>query len=281
MNWYTYSAFGDEIDKDLTVQMDFLENLGINHIEPRGVNGKNISLYTPEEAKELKKQFDARGFKASAIGSPIGKLSLTDPLDEDLKLFENVMEIAKIFETPYIRVFSCYIPEGDDPLKHRDEVLRRMKAYADAARGKGLILLHENEGGPIYGQTAERCVDIIESIGSDIIRATYDAGNFAFAGIDAYKAYKVLEKYVEYIHIKDSIGDGVVVPAGHGNVQYKEILTELKNSGKHFYMTLEPHLGMFEGFEDIEHGRRILGKGNNKDNFVLAFESIKKIVDSL
>ena len=52
------SAFADEIDMDLTTQMDVLDTHGIKHIEMRGVNGKNISEVTVEEAIEIKKQLD-------------------------------------------------------------------------------------------------------------------------------------------------------------------------------------------------------------------------------
>ena len=48
------SGFADEINEDITVQVKLLKKLGISHIELRSANGKNISDFTPEEAKELK-----------------------------------------------------------------------------------------------------------------------------------------------------------------------------------------------------------------------------------
>ncbi|HAA24848.1 MAG TPA: xylose isomerase, partial [Ruminiclostridium sp.] len=41
----------------------------------------------------------------------------------------------------------------------------------------GIILAHENEKG-IYGDTPERCVDIIKSMNCDYVRAVFDPANF-------------------------------------------------------------------------------------------------------
>ena len=46
MDWYTFSGFADEIDADLSVQMDVLTELGIRYLEPRGCGSKNVSLLT-------------------------------------------------------------------------------------------------------------------------------------------------------------------------------------------------------------------------------------------
>lgn len=78
MSKFILSAFADEIDANLDTQMDVLEKHGIKHIEMRGVNGKQLVHYTLEEVKEIKKKIDARGFELSAIGSPLGKIKITD-----------------------------------------------------------------------------------------------------------------------------------------------------------------------------------------------------------
>ena len=93
---FTISAFADEIDMDLTVQMDVLDKYGIRYIEMRGVNGKNLSDCTPQEAKDIKRQLDARGFRLSAVGSPIGKIGISDDFEPHLEQFKRVLDIAHI-----------------------------------------------------------------------------------------------------------------------------------------------------------------------------------------
>src|SRR5690554_5415743 len=111
MNYnFVLSAFADEIDPDLKVQMEVLKQHGIQYIEMRGVNGRNIADYTLEEVKRIKNQLDEQDFRISAVGSPIGKIQITDDFTPHLEKFRHTLEIAKILETDYIRMFSFYIP---------------------------------------------------------------------------------------------------------------------------------------------------------------------------
>ena len=66
----------DEIDRNLTVQMNVMESLGIHHIEMRGVNGKNLCDCTLEEAKEIKAQLEG-----TAVQGPTARtISWTLPM---------------------------------------------------------------------------------------------------------------------------------------------------------------------------------------------------------
>lgn len=282
MSWYTFSGFADEIDADLSVQMDVLDSIGIHYLEPRGCGEKNVSLLTSEEAKAVKKGWDERGFKVSALGSPIGKVKLDFPLEDDLVVFRRVLETAKIFDTKYIRVFTCLLPEGEPAAKFRDKVLSRMQAYVDAAKGHDVILLHENEGGYIYGQAPENCLDIFESIGSDKLRATFDAGNFSYAGFDAVKALDLLKDHIEYIHVKDAKSDKTIVPPGMGDTDYPTILQKLKDMNRHFFLSMEPHLHSFEGLSAIDGSSiQLAANGNRVEKFKLAHSLISDMLANL
>ena len=79
-----------------------------------------------------------------------------------------VAPAAEALGTRLIRVFSFYVPAGR-AAEHRDEVLARMAALAEAATQANVTLLHENER-EIYGDTAERCRDILEMVDSPALR---------------------------------------------------------------------------------------------------------------
>ena len=155
MSIFILSAFADEIDTDLKIQMDVLTQHGINFIEMRGVNGKGLVEYSLKEVREIKKELVKRGFKISAIGSPIGKIKITDEFKPHLELFKHTIKIAKILEAKYIRMFSFFMPQGEDPARYRTEVMNRWTEFIKVADGSGVILLHENEK-DIYGYTPER-----------------------------------------------------------------------------------------------------------------------------
>ncbi len=88
------------------MQISVLNKLGIGYMEMRGVNGKNVSDYTPEEMKEIKKALDMGGIKVSSEGSPIGKIGVNDDFDAHMAKLKNTIEIAKILETKYIRWYG-------------------------------------------------------------------------------------------------------------------------------------------------------------------------------
>lgn len=280
MSQFILSAFADEIDMDLKTQMDVLDQHDIKYIEMRGVNGKGLVEYSLDEVKEIKKQLDARGFKLSSVGSPIGKINITDDFAPHFELFKHTVEITKIMECQYIRMFSFFIPKGQDPAQYRDEVMERWSQFIKAAEGTGLTLLHENEK-DIYGDTAERCLDLLQTMNCDYFKAVFDPANFVQCDEETYpKAYDMLKDYVVYMHIKDALySDHSVVPAGHGDGKVKEILTALYNRGFEGFLSLEPHLGKFQGLAALEQDLNVedMPDGGPK-LFAVATNALKKII---
>ncbi len=65
------SCFADEIAESLDRQIEVLSRLGISYIELRSADGINVSDFTMDFAKEVKKKLDQANIRISAIGSPI------------------------------------------------------------------------------------------------------------------------------------------------------------------------------------------------------------------
>lgn len=280
---YHISGFSDEIDSDIKVQFEHLNKLGIKYFEPRGINGTNISALTLDEAKQLKETMDKYGINASSIGSPIGKIGIKDEFEPHLEKLAHTIEIAKILGTKYIRVFSFFIPKEDDPAIYRDEVMARMKAMTALAGREGVILLHENEK-DIYGDIAARCKDILDTVDSDNLRAVFDPANFVQCDQVTYPdAYEMLKDHVVYMHIKDALfADSSVVPAGHGDGRVRDILQALSDRNYDGFLSLEPHLGSFDGLGDLEVGDEMLSlTKSDAGKFTLAYNSLKKILDDI
>lgn len=283
MSRFIISAFGDEISPNLTTQMDILEQNGIRYIEMRGVNGKNIVQYSAAEARDVKKQLDERGFRISAIGSPFGKIGIEDDFGPHLELFRHTLELAKILETEYIRLFSFYPPKDADPAEYRDKVMDRFSQFIEAAAGTGITLLHENEK-DIYGDTAERCLDLLETMNCSYAAAIFDPANFVQCDVKTYpEAYELLKKHIRYMHIKDAVfSDHHVVPAGYGDGNVKEILKALYDSGYEGFLSIEPHLWDFVGYAELEPRSPInkMADGGPKQ-FAMAAEALKKIIKEI
>jgi sugar phosphate isomerase/epimerase len=265
---FTLSAFADEIGPELTEQMDVLEREGVRYIELRNVWKKNVLDLSDEEVGKVKKETKRRGFGISSIGSPIGKIQVTDPFDEHIERFRRAVWTAKELGAPYIRLFSYYMPEGEGPARHRDEVMRRMRAKAAIAEEEAVTLLHENEK-DIYGDTGERCRDVLETVRSERLRMAFDPANFVQAGEDALACWETLKDRVVYFHIKDAIAsNGRVVPAGEGDGHLEEILTDAVSRGFDGFLSLEPHL-------------RVAGRSHGETGpelFKTAVEALRKVI---
>ena len=279
---FMISGFSDEIDPMIDVQFAHLKQLGIDYFEPRNVDGTNIADITEEKAKELKKKMEQAGIQVSSIGSPIGKIPITDPFAPHLEKLKHVIKISKILGTKYIRVFSFFIPEGEKPEQYRDEVMRRMRAMTELAEQEDVILLHENEK-EIYGDIAVRCKDIFDTVQSPNLRGVFDPANFIQCGQKVYpEAFEMLRPYIVYMHIKDALEDGKVVPAGMGKGELPLLLRSLKDSGYHGFLSLEPHLGEFKGLADLENGNLMKGlEESTPAKFTLAYKSLAEILERI
>jgi 3-dehydroshikimate dehydratase len=248
------SAFADEVTEDFRGQVEFLAKERVGYIEPRFINRKNIMDLNAAELKEARQLIDDHGLRVSAIGSPIGKVKLDQPFESHLDKFKHAVELAQYFETPFIRMFSYYAPDGKNIDDYREQVMDRMAAKAEVLAGADVVMIHENEA-HIYGHSAANCVDLVKTINSPKLRLAYDPANFVWGEQitnNVEVAWPLMKPYVVHIHIKDwKLGaKDVGSMPGEGDGQIRELLAELAAMNYDACMTMEPHLmagGQFGG----------------------------------
>ena len=247
------SGFGDEICENFAQQLDIMASFGLNHIDPRGVNGKNISDLTADEAKAAKAVLDEKGFKVACIGSPIGKYDIEKDFAPELEKFKRTLDTTLTLGADCIRIFSFFIPEGHSPDEYRDEVMLRMSRYLEVSEGSGVMLLHENEHA-IYGEDAEHSLDLMKTLNHPRLRQIFDPCNFIFANVEPFPyAFNLLYDYIYALHIKDGKSNpSAVVPTGLGEGKIPEMMAELYKRNFSCFATLEPHLGSFTGLAQFE-----------------------------
>lgn len=276
------SGFSDEIDANIDIQFEVLNKLGIKYFEPRFIDGKNISELSDEEVYSLKEKMAKAGICASSIGSPIGKIKLSDDWKKHFDLFMRVCRTAKMLDCRFIRMFSFYHDGGEWTKDERALVLERLSEMINYAKEQDLVLLHENEK-DVYGDTADRCRDLMENLYCDNFKSVFDPANFVQCGENAMNAYDKMKNYIAYMHIKDAKrDDGTVVPAGKGDGCIKYVLSELFAKNYDGFLSLEPHLGSFEGLQNLELDDKMenLPK-SGEGTFTLAYNSLLEIIDEI
>ena len=243
------AAFADEISPELDEQIRVCKANGVTHFELRGVYGKNVLDFDKPLCNEIKTKLAANGMGVACIGSPIGKVKITDDFDQHFDRFKVAVELAQFFEAPMIRIFSYYPDDKGEIAKYRDEVMRRMMHKAEYVKSVGdVVLVHENEA-KIYGEKAAGCIDIMETVNSPKLTSAFDFANFVQAREKPLDAWPGLKKFTTHIHIKDALwADGKVVPAGKGDGQLEQILKDAYASGYRGFLSLEPHLKAHQQF---------------------------------
>lgn len=280
---FILSAFADEAASTLDEQIAALKSENISMIELRGFDGTSCDNLTVEKATEVAKKLTENGITLSALGSPYGKIGITDPFEEHLEKFKKTLQICKILNCDKIRMFSFYYPKDSDPALYRDEVFRRLEIMITLAEEAGVALMHENEKG-IYGDIDTRCMDLYEHFGGRL-GIIFDPANYIQSGVDPKKAYALQKDTISYFHMKDALmKDGSVVSVGNGDGSVPAILKEVnKKTTADVVLTVEPHLHIFKGLENLQ-SEEVLHKESYPDSltaFHAACRAVKKTIQGL
>jgi sugar phosphate isomerase/epimerase len=268
----TLSGFADEISADPETQLSVLAAESITHLELRSAWSVNVADFTAAQLAGFRAVIEGAGVRVSAIGSPIGKIAISAPFAPELERMRRIADIAAELGTTIVRVFSFYMPAGEPPERYRAQVIDQMGALAQVGEERGLLLAHENEK-EIYGDLPGRCADVITSVASPALRATFDPANYVQCGVRPFTdAYSLLRPYLVYLQVKDArAATGEVTPAGEGDGQLRETLLALRDSGFAGFMSLEPHLDLA--------GRQ--GGFSGPDKFRRAAQALKSLLSEL
>jgi L-ribulose-5-phosphate 3-epimerase len=225
-------AFTDEIDPGLARALDVCEELGIDAVELRIVDGRPIVVYDEEELQALRSELDRRGFAVAAIASPFLKCDRGDDLEEQLAIHERAVTAARILGAPVVRAFSFW--REPDPFAAMPELAAALRR----AVTPGIALALENEHDCNVCTAAEIAATPPE------IGVIWDPGNVAMLDPEAYSGLGGLETIfdrVVHIHLKDADRDGNWVRIGDGVVDFAALFAFLRESGYEGYLSFETH----------------------------------------
>jgi sugar phosphate isomerase/epimerase len=273
-------GFADEADPTIDGQIKALSENGISLLEIRGVDGKNISEISCDEAMAVKRKLDDAKIEVWSVGSPIGKININDDFDKEIEKLRHTLDVGKILGAKCIRLFSFYGTDGKE--EYFPEVCRQLEKYVEICTEYGIIPCHENEKG-IYGDTAAKCLEIHKAVPG--LKSVFDPANFVQCGQNTLEAWEILCDYVYYGHIKDADEEGNIVPPGQGIGNIPEYLPMFVEKGCQV-LTLEPHLAEFVGLAGLEEedAKSNVGKmefENNREAFDFAVNALKGILEEI
>jgi sugar phosphate isomerase/epimerase len=254
------SAFADEISANLDEQVDVLRSEHISFLDLRTIGGNDVLDLTDQELYQVKQTLDAAGISVATIASPIGKVSVDSPFDEQVHRLERAIQVANLMHTSYIHVYSFYSHASGLvdtlPAARRDEVMDHLHTLLALAQQHNVILLHENTS-DTYGDTIARCMDVQRTLNDDFLQVAFSPAHFIQCGEPAYpEAYQALKPWICSIHVKDAMRDGEIVTVGEGAVHWPHLLQSLQQDGYEGILSLAPQIAALTTAQDTSSVER-------------------------
>lgn len=228
--------------------------------ELRLIGSKNILDLNDEELKRTKEALDAAGLAVISIASPLLKCVLPNApeldkrfqhdafasvhkFEDQPRLTEHAIEVAKFFGAPIVRVFSYW--RTVEPQACFDRVMEALDNLAGITAKEALTIGLENEHACNVG-TASEAAHVLNALNRKNLRLVWDPANALVAGEEPFpQGYSRLpQERIIHVHAKDCHMEGerpVWGPLGTRKVRWKEQVAALLADGYKGYISLETH----------------------------------------
>jgi sugar phosphate isomerase/epimerase len=282
-------VINDEITQDLDHALAVSRELGLQFVELRTMWNKNLMDLKEDEVKEARRLLTKYRIKVSDIASPFMKVDAPgfttregqrDTFNarfgykEQPAVLERAMELARVFETDKIRVFSFWRIEK--PEQVFDLVVSDLRKAVDKAKKQNIKLVLENEHDCNIATAAET-VKLLAAIQDPYLGLNWDPGNAYAAGEKPYPdGYQLLPKNrILHMHVKDARRDPATgqsdwAPMGKGQIDYAGQFKALMRDSYSYAVSLETHWRNEK--KDSEESTRICMQGM-KDLIARAVQS--------
>jgi sugar phosphate isomerase/epimerase len=232
------SVITDEIDPGLAHALDVCEELDLDAVELRTLDGRQIVDHSEAELEAVRAELGRRGFAVCAIASPFLKCDRGE--DQDAVL-ERTLRAAAVLEAPVVRAFGYWRePEPAAALHDLGRVLSDATTHVHAA---GLTLALENEH-ECNVATAAEARAALDAADASLLRLIWDPGNAAMLDPAAWNGFGGLETIVDrvvHVHLKDVSLAAAWTRIGDGIVDFRAQLSCLYDAGYDGYLSFETH----------------------------------------
>lgn len=256
-----FGAISDEFSPNLEIALDAMKAIGMTNAELRVVDGKNIITLSDEEVRRAADLVHAAGMKVISLSSPVLKCVLPGGpevdtrfqqdvfnavynYDDQDRLFNRALEIAKLTGARIIRVFSYWRTIA--PEKTYDSVAAHLLRFAAIAEKEGLIVGLENEHACNVA-TSDEAATMLARANHPNIKLVWDPANALCAGEehpypDGFAKLPVGR--IGHVHAKDCHMEGhkpVWGPLGTRRIDWKGQIQALQAAGYAGVVNLETH----------------------------------------
>jgi L-ribulose-5-phosphate 3-epimerase len=245
------SILTDEVSQEIAAVINFANDLDLQGIELRSLNGKAFKDLTPAEIKEVRDRCDDAGLKVSGVATPVFKCDLDSPsqIAEHVELFRRSVDAAQTLGCEVVRVFAFLRrthPATSDDLKRAASHFPKL---LEIVRGTPAIVGLENEASCIVA-TGEETRELLSHLPNDPqLGVVWDPCNVIYldnVGDPVRDDFPKVADRVVHVHVKDGRREGTkaaqtCVELGTGEVDFPAQFAALKQRGYQGWVTLETH----------------------------------------
>lgn len=262
----------DEVAFLLDDAIFHMKKTGVHYCEIRDVDGINVLEMKDEQAIDFYNRLIKNDIHVWAISSPIGKRDFLININDFKTRILKAINMAKIFHTNKIRVFSFFNHNNNV-----NEVVRRLQLVVDLAKEENIIVCLENEKDS-YGETPERINELLDKVNG--LYSVYDSSNYIQVGVPSEKSLKEVFHRNYYVHFKDGIhinNDAHITPVGEGEANINKLLNLIE---KNTTLSIEHHLRFpvnGEKYDDIKGSQKFV----YHDVTEAYYDAVKHVRDEL
>jgi len=202
------------------------------------------SSWSDDQFKELATMMSDLGLEAPSLGTYVDR--------EDVDGVKRMMEIAKIFGAPALRVNSGRYNGSQHYRDVFDAGVAAFQRIQSLAKQFGVKVLIEMHPGNIT-PSASAAFQFVSHFSPDFVGAIHDAGNMVNEGFENYQmGFEILGPYLAHVHVKNAgwasesaeapyelKWEGQSMPMRKGLVDYAVILRALKKVGYDGWLSFE------------------------------------------
>lgn len=259
---------------DVLDVLEWVHENGGEHVELVPYEFTVVDNY--ELATEIKEKAAHLGLELSAYSMPANFIQDTEEeFLEEVERIKKHVDVASFMGIKILRhdVTLFRLPKEHMTIhyyvEHFDEMVRGSQLIADYAKQYGMTTTIENHGFNV--QTSDRVQQLIHAVNRENFKTTLDIGNFLCIDEHPIIGVKKNLPYAATIHFKDfyvrpfyespgegewfiTVNDNYIRGAivGHGDLNIRQIIKLIKESGYEGYATIE-----FEGMEDCRLGSKV------------------------
>jgi sugar phosphate isomerase/epimerase len=258
----------DELSDDLETALELAADMGLRHVELRGVGGRRVPRLDSYWRRRLPQLLARFRMQVAAISPGLFKIPLPAPVPEGFQvlrwqdreesarerrqealftdhrtaLLEESLALAQELDCRIVVTFGVVKTPGTTPVPPAV-----VEALADAARRAeraGIVLALENEH-ICWADTGARTAALVRQIGSPALRVNWDPGNALAAGERPYPdGYAAVRGLVAHVHVKDArrVTPDTVEWTTEGDIDWAGQLRALREDGYDGTLSIETHV---------------------------------------